>query len=135
MRPPRVPAPKRHDPTHLLPDPPGLSRDLPDRERNHDRERTHDRECNHDRVARPARASVTLGLALLANTPLLMAPIACASSPGTAPAPAHRNNAERPPPFAIAPDFTVTDATGVPRDLASLMGPKGLVLVLYRGHW
>ena len=24
---------------------------------------------------------------------------------------------------------------GAPRDLASLMGPKGLVLVLYRGHW
>lgn len=69
-----------------------------------------------------------LGFALL----LLAGPIACASS---SPAAAHRNNAERPPPFAYAPDVTVPDATGTPRDLASLMGPKGLVLVLYRGHW
>ncbi len=73
--------------------------------------------------------------ALLAVS-LLTGPLACAAtSPGSPPAPAHRNNAERPPPFAVAPDFTVADATGTPRNLASLMGPKGLVLVLYRGHW
>jgi hypothetical protein len=60
---------------------------------------------------------------------------ACATSPGAAAAPARRNAAERPPPFASAPDFSVPDASGAPRDLASLMGPRGLVLVLYRGHW
>jgi hypothetical protein len=96
MRPPRVPAPSRHDPTHS---------------------------------AARRSTSFALGLALLAG------PLACAIAPGTPPPPAHRNNAERPPPFAIAPDFKVPDATGQPRDLASLMGPKGLVLVLYRGHW
>jgi len=78
-----------------------------------------------------APAPLALGLALLAA-----GPAACAgrSDPGQA-APARRNAAERPPPFAIAPDFRVPDAGGTPRDLASLMGPRGLVLVLYRGHW
>jgi len=79
-------------------------------------------------------ATPVLGLALLAFMPLSAGPLACASGTGPPP-PAHRNNAERPPPFALAPDFSVPDATGTPRDLASLMGPKGLVLVLYRGHW
>lgn len=46
-----------------------------------------------------------------------------------------RNGMEAPPPFPVAPDFNLPDATGAPRSLASLMGPKGLVLVLYRGHW
>lgn len=57
---------------------------------------------------------------------------ACASTPA---GPARRNAAERPPPFPVAPDFKVTDAAGAPRDLASVMGARGLVLVLYRGHW
>ena len=30
------------------------------------------------------------------------------------------------------PDFTLTDQQGRPRTLASLMGPKGLMLVFYR---
>lgn len=56
---------------------------------------------------------------------------ACASTPGQP----RRNGMEAPPPFPVAPDFNLPDATGAPRSLASLMGPKGLVLVLYRGHW
>ncbi len=64
----------------------------------------------------------------------------CASSSATTAAtttakPARRNDAERPSPFTTAPDVTVPDASGTPRDIASLMGPRGLVLVLYRGHW
>lgn len=56
---------------------------------------------------------------------------ACASTPGQP----RRNGMEAPPPFPVAPDFNLPDATGAPRSLASLMGPRGLVLVLYRGHW
>ncbi|MGH9413489.1 MAG: hypothetical protein ACRD0Y_07085 [Terriglobales bacterium] len=35
----------------------------------------------------------------------------------------------------IAPPLTVTDQDGEPRSLASLSGPKGLVLLFYRGYW
>lgn len=134
MRTPRVPAPSRHDPTHGP------------RPVNHSVNHSASHSANH-LANEPAHGAVnlarrmtkllatpTLGLALLAFMPLSAGPIACASGTGTPP-PAHRNNAERPPPFALAPDFSVPDATGTPRDLASLMGPKGLVLVLYRGHW
>lgn len=57
--------------------------------------------------------------------------LACASAPGQP----RRNGMEAPPPFPVAPDFNLPDADGKVRSLASLMGPKGLVLVLYRGHW
>lgn len=129
MRPPRVPAPQRHDPAHSS--------------AHHPVDHPVDLAVNHSAqviakvmVKRMTRHLPTplLGLALLAFMPQFAGPLACASGTGTPP-PAHRNNAERPPPFATAPDFTVSDATGTPRDLASLMGPKGLVLVLYRGHW
>ena len=56
---------------------------------------------------------------------------ACASTPGQP----RRNGMEAPPPFPVAPDFNLPDGQGQSRSLASLMGPKGLVLVLYRGHW
>jgi hypothetical protein len=49
--------------------------------------------------------------------------------------PARRNAAERPPPFPTAPEFSLLDGHGVNHDLASLMGPRGLVIVLFRGHW
>lgn len=73
------------------------------------------------------RAIVTL--ALLAAASGLTA--ACASTPGQP----RRNGMEAPPPFPVAPDFNLPDGDGKSRSLASLMGPKGLVLVLYRGHW
>lgn len=72
-----------------------------------------------------------LGLALLAA---LVGSLGCAGRdvPGQ---PARRNAAERPPPFPTAPEFSLPDGHGQNHDLASLMGPKGLVIVLYRGHW
>jgi peroxiredoxin len=36
---------------------------------------------------------------------------------------------------AIAPDFTVPDASGAPRRLGDLAAERPLVLVFYRGHW
>lgn len=77
----------------------------------------------------PLRTAV--GLALLGA--LGGAP-ACAGRdvPGQ---PARRNAAEQPPPFATAPEFSLPSGDGVNHDLAGLMGPKGLVIVLYRGHW
>ncbi len=71
--------------------------------------------------------------ATLATTAAALAglTVACASAPGQP----RRNGMEAPPPFPVAPDFNLPDADGNPRSLASLMGPKGLVLVLYRGHW
>jgi peroxiredoxin len=36
---------------------------------------------------------------------------------------------------AVAPDFTLSDADGVPRRLADLCAERPLVLVFYRGHW
>ncbi len=75
-----------------------------------------------------------VGRAVMVTAVLVAAagPLACASAPG---APARRNRMEAPPPFPTAPDFRLPDATGASRTLSSLMGPKGLVLVLYRGHW
>ena len=73
------------------------------------------------------RRAFVVALALAA-----VAPLACAAAPGSPP---RRNRMEAPPPFATAPDFSVPDATGAQQTLGSLMGPKGLVLVLYRGHW
>jgi hypothetical protein len=49
--------------------------------------------------------------------------------------PAPRSPAEQTPPFAVAPEFQLPDGAGKPHRLADLMGPKGLVLVIYRGHW
>lgn len=57
------------------------------------------------------------------------------SGRGAAAGPAPRSPAEQPPPFASAPDFQLPDAAGKPHRLADLMGSKGLVLVIYRGHW
>lgn len=72
------------------------------------------------------------GLALLA--------VCLGGSPGCAGRdvpgqPARRNAAERPPPFPTAPEFSLPDGHGQNHDLTALMGPKGLVIVLYRGHW
>lgn len=75
-----------------------------------------------------------LGQILLTSAILLAAgPPGCAgrNPEGTAP----RSPAEGPAPFAAAPDFTLPDSAGAPRGLAGLTGPKGLVLVVYRGHW
>jgi len=76
------------------------------------------------------RAIVTLAL-LSAASGLSLFTAACASTPGQP----RRNGMEAPPPFPVAPDFNLPDGDGKSRSLASLMGPKGLVLVLYRGHW
>lgn len=136
MRTPRVPAPSRHDPTHS----PRPVNHSANHSASHAANEPANGAVNLARRMTKRLTTPTLGLALLAFMPLMplmplsAGPIACASGTGTPP-PAHRNNAERPPPFALAPDFSVPDATGTPRDLASLMGPKGLVLVLYRGHW
>jgi peroxiredoxin len=35
----------------------------------------------------------------------------------------------------VAPDFTLSDATGTPRRLADLCATQPLLLVFYRGHW
>jgi len=71
-------------------------------------------------------------LALALGTGSFMTLAGCASAPGSPP---RRNGMEAPPPFPVAPDFSVPDALGAPQTLSSLMGPRGLVLVLYRGHW
>lgn len=65
---------------------------------------------------------------------LAAAPLACTRG-GTAAGPAPRSPAEQTPPFASAPDFQLPDGAGKPHRLADLMGSKGLVLVIYRGHW
>ncbi|MBL8976285.1 MAG: hypothetical protein JNK56_37110 [Myxococcales bacterium] len=78
------------------------------------------------------RAIVGAALAFAAGSVAGGLTLACASAPGGQP---RRNGMEAPPPFPVAPDFTLPDADGTARSLASLMGPKGLVLVLYRGHW
>lgn len=72
-------------------------------------------------------------LCLVLATLLAAGPPGCAGRnlEGTAP----RSPAEGPPPFAIAPDFKLPDSAGAERSLAALTGPKGLVLVIYRGHW
>jgi len=42
----------------------------------------------------------------------------------------------RPPAVGeIAPDFTLSDASGTPRKLSALCAERPLVLVFYRGHW
>lgn len=93
------------------------------------------------RSPRPGSRARALGLALAMVAMIGMTGTTgmvggCASSSATTAAkPARRNDAERPSPFTTAPDATVPDASGTPRDIASLMGPRGLVLVLYRGHW
>ena len=91
---------------------------------------------------RPRTLTGALGPAavLAAVLPVLLAavgPVACAVKGGAAngPGAARRNRMEAPPPFPSAPDFTVADSTGAERSLDALMGRKGLVLVLYRGHW
>jgi peroxiredoxin len=35
----------------------------------------------------------------------------------------------------LAPDFALSDSSGTPRTLASLVGERALVLVFFRGHW
>jgi peroxiredoxin len=35
----------------------------------------------------------------------------------------------------LAPDFALSDSSGTPRTLASLVGERSLVLVFFRGHW
>lgn len=79
----------------------------------------------------PALVTTLAGLIAVAGLGLSLS---CAGRevPGQ---PARRNPAERPPPFPTAPEFSLLDGRGVSHDLASLMGPKGLVIVLFRGHW
>jgi hypothetical protein len=76
----------------------------------------------------PRRLDAFLLLALAALSP------ACTKR-GAAGEAAPRSPAEQPPPFASAPDFQLPDGAGKPHRLADLMGSKGLVLVIYRGHW
>ncbi|MGH9477358.1 MAG: hypothetical protein ACRD1C_13685 [Terriglobales bacterium] len=38
-------------------------------------------------------------------------------------------------PGDVAPPLTATDHGGQPRTLADISGPRGLVLLLYRGYW
>jgi hypothetical protein len=75
-------------------------------------------------------AALRLALALCSG----LASSACARSPAPG-QPARRNPAEAPPPFARAPEFSLLDGHGRNHTIDQLMGPKGLVLVLYRGHW
>lgn len=35
----------------------------------------------------------------------------------------------------LAPPITAIDLTGTPQTLASLTGPRGLILLFYRGYW
>jgi len=63
----------------------------------------------------------------------LVVGIAACAGRGAGPVPPSR--AEAPPPFAVAPDFSLLDSAGNPRSLADLAGPNGLILVTYRGHW
>lgn len=83
--------------------------------------------------ARPRSPALrALGLALaLALTPA--AGIGCAGRSTGATAPP--SPAERPPPFAVAPDFQLPDSSGRTRSLAELTGERGLIVVIYRGHW
>ena len=83
----------------------------------------------HSRAALAWRGRAIVGALVLA---LGTAAVACAGAPGSPP---RRNGMEAPPPFPVAPDFNVPDALGRSQTVSSLMGPKGLVLVLYRGHW
>jgi len=48
-----------------------------------------------------------------------------------------QNSVERNLPAAgsIAPEFTLTDSTGVARTLTELCAAGPLILVFYRGHW
>lgn len=80
----------------------------------------------------PATRQTSRRRAIVGALALGTALVACASAPGSPP---RRNGMEAPPPFPVAPDFSVPDALGAPQTLSSLMGPRGLVLVLYRGHW
>lgn len=74
-----------------------------------------------------------LVLALVLVGPLAALAPACATrSSGGA---AAKSPAERPPPFAAAPDFQLQDSEGRVRTLSELVGTKGLILVIYRGHW
>jgi cytochrome oxidase Cu insertion factor (SCO1/SenC/PrrC family) len=84
----------------------------------------------------PGRTSMLASSSLAAVLAITAAgPVGCAGKAATPPGAAHRNRMEAPPPFPSAPDFTVADHTGAERSLDALMGRKGLVLVLYRGHW
>ena len=40
-----------------------------------------------------------------------------------------------PPAGSIAPEFVLTDSTGVSRTLTELCASGPLILVFYRGHW
>ena len=57
-----------------------------------------------------------------------------ATSPQASPPPAGLPDVQKlgPQIGERVPDFTLTDQQGQPRTLASLMGPKGLMLVFYR---
>ncbi|HEY8380415.1 MAG TPA: hypothetical protein VIK91_28220 [Nannocystis sp.] len=74
-----------------------------------------------------ARARVCALLGCLA-----LGPVACS---GTRGGPVPPSRAEAPPPFAVAPEFSLPDSAGELHDLAELTGPRGLILVIYRGHW
>jgi peroxiredoxin len=36
---------------------------------------------------------------------------------------------------ALAPDFSLSDCTGTPRTVSSLLGDGLLLLIFYRGYW
>lgn len=63
---------------------------------------------------------------------LVAGSLACS---GTREGPVPPSRAEAPPPFAVAPEFSLPDSEGQVHRLAELVGPRGLILVIYRGHW
>jgi peroxiredoxin len=45
------------------------------------------------------------------------------------------NEAQNPLVGELAEDFTLSDSTGAPRTLSSLLTDGSLLLIFYRGYW
>jgi peroxiredoxin len=45
------------------------------------------------------------------------------------------NEVQNPQVGALAEDFILTDSTGAPRTLSSLLADGSLLLIFYRGYW
>jgi peroxiredoxin len=45
------------------------------------------------------------------------------------------NEVQNPQVGALAEDFTLSDSTGTPRTLSSLLTDASLLLIFYRGYW
>jgi len=45
------------------------------------------------------------------------------------------NEVQNPQVGALAEDFTLSDSTGTPRTLTSLLTDGSLLLIFYRGYW